>query len=108
MNIDNPIPVLFNHLWRYDYQESSQHDQVRIHPIYRFHELFVEDRPGFIVLRRYAKILDSMVPGSFQCIGLLIVTDHSDNLCIGNGSGFYGINDCLQICTASRYQHDHI
>lgn len=107
MDIDDLISVSADHFFRNHNQKSRQNDQIRFQFVYLFKKNFVKLFSCLKILRRNALCRDLMIPGSCECICVLIIADDTDQLCIGDRAIFHCINDCLQIGSASGYKYSN-
>ena len=108
MDIDHPVPVLFDHLRRDHHKEPGQHDQIRLVTVYCLHKLPVEDFPGLIIFGGYAAARDPVLLRSFQRVGIPVIADHACDLCVRDLPVSHPVDDRLEICPAAGDHHHYL
>ena len=103
MNSDDPSSEAVDHAGGHCHHKSGEYDQVRLRVRKTFQKSFIEQFSVLIVPWRYTYALDARRFGAGQGIGVFIVADNADDLCVADRSAFDRVDDRLEICSASRH-----
>ena len=107
VNVDDLSRVLPDHLRRDGHQEAGQHHQIRLVLLHLLQEGAVEGRPVLIVLGGHAHRRDAVLLGPLQGVSATVVADHSLHGGPCDLSAVYGVQNGLEIGSASGHHHHH-